>query len=186
MANTPFRNIRHAISYYNYSKPARYKAPTFGDFKVSGTTKDLDFTGRGPNDLWASIASCIGKVLNRYSGDEQFAWNTRNLGDRTQQLSIEEISSTINRKPSDIRRSIKVIDADITRELRRRELIPKASILSKLDFIAGWDARKEIEAEMEEASQGKGPDETLILITDVDLERAWQRYQERQKEMAGE
>lgn len=125
-ALTPFQTLGQTLAFYNFKNPARQRFINLLEVEHSGTpVPEEDFSGRSKRDLWASIAVAIGRVLNSYPFDAKMAWCYRNLGDKSRQLSVEDIAKELGLRRGIVFRHLRAIDDALRAELQRRELLPK-------------------------------------------------------------
>lgn len=120
----PFKSVGHALSYYNLQNPARARYVNFFEIERFQKAPAEDFSGESPRDIWAAIVLAIGRTVNGLDSDRYWAFIWRNVGDRAQQLSVEEIAGRLGRSPRTIRRYLRETTDDLEDELIRRELVP--------------------------------------------------------------
>ena len=130
----PFASIGQALSFYNNNNPARARYRNFYEPEHGQKPAFEDFSGRSPSDIWASITLGITEVMAGLDHDRKWAFLWRNIGDRTRQLSVEEIASRLGRSKSTVYRYLKELDNDLKDEFTRRNLIERAD-----DGAAGAD-----------------------------------------------
>lgn len=124
-ALTPFNSLGQVLVFYNFKNPARQRFLNLLEVEHSGSpAPELDFSGRSKRDLWASIAIAIGRTLNGYPFEAKLAWAYRNLGDKSHQLSVEDIARELGIKQRVVSRHLRAVDDALVAELKRRELLP--------------------------------------------------------------
>lgn len=123
--SAPFRNVGHALGFYNAHNPARAKYFYIIEPERGEQEFYTDYCGHAPSDLWASITLGIKKVLADCNSTEVFVFAARNFGDRQSQLSIDDIAKKIGQSRRNVWRILNRIYDRLDSELKRRDLIAK-------------------------------------------------------------
>lgn len=121
----PFKTVGQALSFLNENNPTRARPYNYAEPEAGKRPRAEDFSGESPQDIWASILYAVDYTLRGRTANEIFIFTARNIGDRTNHLSVEDIASRVRYSPYKVRKILRQIIDELETELKRRELLPR-------------------------------------------------------------
>jgi hypothetical protein len=116
-----FNDLHQAIHYYRFKNPARAKYKNLLEAETSGNSYVEELSGKHPNDIWASVAYAIKFAMKHYPIDWQKAFSMCDLA--LNRVHPQEAASELGYTVRMINKMRYRIKEDLTRELKRRELL---------------------------------------------------------------
>lgn len=122
-----FSDVYQAVGFYSFGNPARARYINLFEADHGSAPASEQFSGEHPNDLWASIAAGVAKVLDN-TGDskatkifEMYFPSSRDAG-----LPKEVIARELGISTRHVSRLLRRVLEDLEEELQRREILPRS------------------------------------------------------------